>query len=199
MELSRKLEIESGFLEKYPGEDLLAWDEAHRDIPRIIREKGYEVGLEVGVALGGHAECILRDTGLRVLYGVDPYANYKEYQGDAMNHHQSKMDDLHEMVTSRLAYYGDRFRLIRKYSVDASREFKDDTLDFVYLDGNHTGEFVSADLHAWYDKIRPGGVMSGHDYNHPAFPDLTKVVDMFFANRGMKVRNLGNHNWCVYK
>ena len=41
---------------------------------------------------------------------------------------------------------------------------RDGSLDFVYLDADHKYALVRADLAAWYPKVRPGGVVSGHDY-----------------------------------
>jgi hypothetical protein len=199
MDLKDKMKIESEFLAKYPSDILESWDSSHHDIPRVINERGYRIGVEVGVAYGGHSECILRETQVEKLYGVDPYTNYTEYEGDAMNHAQRKLDDIHEMVSSRLSYYGDRFSLIRDYSASASHGFEDGSLDFVYIDGNHFERFVLEDLDAWYPKVRQGGTICGHDYNHPVFPGLTTIVNKFFADRGLQVHYLGNHNWCVYK
>jgi hypothetical protein len=39
-----------------------------------------------------------------------------------------------------------------------------ESLDFAFIDGNHRYEHVRADLHAWWPKIRAGGLLSGHDY-----------------------------------
>lgn len=199
MNLQEKERIESDFRAKYPGDILESWDFSHHDIPRIINEKGYKVGVEVGVAYGGHSECILRDTKVEVLYGIDPYTRYQEYDGDAMNLEQSKLDDMFQMVNSRLAFYDGRFRLMRQFSVKASVDFGNESLDFAYLDGNHYEQFVLEDLTAWFPKVRAGGMISGHDYNHPSFPGLTRIVNKFFADKGLSVNYLGNHNWCVYK
>jgi hypothetical protein len=37
-------------------------------------------------------------------------------------------------------------------------------VDFVYIDGNHGYRAVSEDIRAWWPKIRPGGVLGGHDF-----------------------------------
>jgi hypothetical protein len=49
-------------------------------------------------------------------------------------------------------------------SKEASKLFNDESLDFVYIDANHTYEAVKEDLKCWYDKVRVGGVVMGHDY-----------------------------------
>ena len=50
-------------------------------------------------------------------------------------------------------------------SQEASRLFLSDSLDWVYIDANHTYEAVSEDIDLWLPKVRPGGVISGHDYS----------------------------------
>jgi hypothetical protein len=37
-------------------------------------------------------------------------------------------------------------------------------VDFVYIDGNHNYRAVTEDIRAWWPKIRPNGVMGGHDF-----------------------------------
>lgn len=39
-----------------------------------------------------------------------------------------------------------------------------DSLDWSYIDGDHTYEAVLADLHAYAHKVRPGGFLAGDDY-----------------------------------
>ena len=48
--------------------------------------------------------------------------------------------------------------------MDALKYFQDDSLDFVYLDGNHDFVNVTQDIHYWLKKVKPGGILSGHDY-----------------------------------
>jgi predicted O-methyltransferase YrrM len=53
----------------------------------------------------------------------------------------------------------------REPSVIAARRFDDRSLDFVYVDGDHTFEGVTADIRAWLPKIRSGGVIAGDDFS----------------------------------
>ena len=48
--------------------------------------------------------------------------------------------------------------------MDALDDFEDNSLDFVYIDGNHTLPFIAMDIFGWEQKIRKGGIISGHDY-----------------------------------
>ncbi len=53
----------------------------------------------------------------------------------------------------------------RSYSSDAIKYFKDDELDFVYIDANHEYEYVKEDIALWTPKVKKGGVVGGHDYH----------------------------------
>jgi hypothetical protein len=48
--------------------------------------------------------------------------------------------------------------------MDALEGFPDNSLDFVFIDGNHSFPYVAEDIFYWEKKVRPGGIVSGHDY-----------------------------------
>jgi predicted O-methyltransferase YrrM len=49
-------------------------------------------------------------------------------------------------------------------SVEAAKLYQDQSLDFVYIDGDHELESVRADLEAWAPKVKQGGVLAGDDF-----------------------------------
>lgn len=52
----------------------------------------------------------------------------------------------------------------RMPSVEAAEQFKDASLDFIMIDGAHDYESASADIAAWWPKLKPGGTMAGDDF-----------------------------------
>jgi hypothetical protein len=54
-------------------------------------------------------------------------------------------------------------------------------LDFVYIDGNHSLPYVIADLAAWVPKVRPGGIVSGHDFRQYLEQRHSHVVEALYA------------------
>ena len=49
---------------------------------RVLTERGFKVGVEIGVAFGGHSEAMLRQTQIEKLYGVDPYRHFDDYDDE---------------------------------------------------------------------------------------------------------------------
>jgi len=55
----------------------------------------------------------------------------------------------------------------RMRTTDAAPLVEDGSLDFVFIDADHTEPAVRADINAWRQKIRPGGLLCGHDIDQP--------------------------------
>ena len=128
-----------------------------QDLPQFFVDMGFKVGAEIGVDKGAYTEKLCK-AGLKI-YAVDPWKMYGDY-----NHPrgQKRLDFLHEHTQRVVAPYN--CHIIRKESMDAILDFEDESLDFVYIDGNHKFRYVAEDLFEWAKKVRVGGVVSGHDY-----------------------------------
>jgi hypothetical protein len=57
-----------------------------------------------------------------------------------------------------------RIILMKSTSQGAAPMFQDDVLDFVYLDGDHELPGFQNDLDLWWPKVKPGGILAGHDF-----------------------------------
>jgi hypothetical protein len=129
-------------------------DTDRNDFARFLFENGYRTGAEIGVNQGEYGK-ILCGAGLKV-YGIDCFENYEGYKrvGEYECHYEEAAENLKEMD----------YTIIRKYSMDALRDFADSSLDFVYIDANHTLPYVCMDIFGWERKVRQGGIIAGHDY-----------------------------------
>ena len=72
--------------------------------------------------------------------------------------------------------YGDTIALIVSDSLSASRLFGDASIDWVHLDARHDYASVKADIEAWLPKIKPGGWLSGDDYDEAKWPEVVRAV-----------------------
>lgn len=57
------------------------------------------------------------------------------------------------------------YNAVRLSSLEASKLYDDKSLDFVFIDANHSYEEVKKDILAWKEKIKPGGILAGHDFS----------------------------------
>lgn len=159
-----------------------------------LKDKPLKV-VEVGVREGKNAMQMLKTLTIETLYLVD---NYEAYQ-DGFKHMTSQ--EFQDMWYRNMFYYmedhTDKVVLITKPSLFAVTLFNDESLDYVYLDANHSFDSVRADIWAWANKIKPGGVLGGHDYGHPYYPGVKEAVKEFCRNtkRELVVQN-PNDNVC---
>lgn len=63
--------------------------------------------------------------------------------------------------------------------MDAVGQFKDGSLDFVYIDGDHSFENCILDILHWTKKVRPNGVVAVHDYHPYVGLDVMLAVDAY--------------------
>lgn len=142
-------------------------DFGRRPLAGLLNELNFKIGVEVGVAAGEYSEVICRANPQMKVYGIDPYApqaGYRDYK------RQSTFKRFHEEAKARLATCNNyEFRNIP--SMEALTEFADESLDFVYIDANHQEPFVTQDITEWSKKVRPGGILAGHDYSKPRSKD----------------------------
>jgi SAM-dependent methyltransferase len=134
-------------------------DVGRDDLAALFAELGYRVGAEIGVESGAYSEVLARANPQAMLYCIDAWKAYKGYRDHCS---QEKIDGFYLAARERLSPYN--CHLIRAFSMDAVGDFADNSLDFIYIDGNHSFEHVVNDLIQWAKKVRKGGIVSGHDF-----------------------------------
>jgi predicted O-methyltransferase YrrM len=118
------------------------------------------------------------------LYCIDPWYPYREYRDFAKS---STFRSMEGDALERLKKY--RCTIIKKMSMDAVKDFTDNALDFVFIDGNHQYEFVRDDIREWTKKVRKGGIVSGHDYYKTPHGNVGVInaVDEYVKEHGYKL------------
>ena len=163
------------------------------------------IGAEIGVFTGELSKRLLMCDGL-VLYMVDSWKGAGEdYAGDSGDWHsslsQDQQDSYFELTKDKVSFAGDRARIIRTNSVDAARGVPDESLDFVFIDADHSYEGCKVDIEAWWPKVKPGGLLSGHDYENDNFPKfgVTRAVNEFSESTGLEYSLGDNFTWFINK
>jgi hypothetical protein len=168
---------------------------SRNEIPEVLNRRGLlGEAAEIGVKTGRYSELLLSHWRGRKLISIDPWleADPDEYV-DRANVPQSEQERFYDETRRRLARHGARSEILRLTSVEAAGDLADASLDFVYIDARHDYDSVLEDLEAWFPKVRPGGIIAGHDYVDGTFPSgafgVKSAVDEFFGDRGIEVHS----------
>ena len=145
--------------------------------------KPNSVCVEVGVWKGEFSEQILKKD-VKSLYLIDPWVSIADFPERWHAVPQDEMDLIYNNVVSKFSE-DTRVKIIKEFSAQAASSFEDNSVDWVYVDGNHSYEFVKEDLNVWWPKISEGGAICGDDYMEGKYQTdkldfgVVKAVDEF--------------------
>ncbi len=158
------------------------------NLPQFLVESGYKIGAEVGVYKAEYSEKFAK-VGLKH-YAIDPWMAFPG-QGRTQQV-QDRQDFLYAHSQRVLSPYPN-CTIIRKTSMDALADFKDGSLDYVYLDGDHSFRYAAEDIIEWSKKVRKGGIVAGHDYwNTPHVMSNVMCQVKAVLDAYVKVFSIGN-------
>jgi len=165
-----------------------------------LMEKEDLVGVEIGVYEGDNSFSLLKRSSIKKLYLVDPYKSYTSlfYPGGVS---EDELDIIEKREKLQLSKFNE-IVWVREKSDDALNKIPND-LDFVYIDGNHSYEYVKKDIENYYDKLKPGGLLAGHDFTMaPSNVDddsgVIEAVVEFAVKNNLKFR-VEDSDWWLNK
>ena len=93
---------------------------------------------------------------------------------------------LYELFLHNLETYGltEMTEIHAMDSIEASKTFEDNSIDFIHFDGSHASEYVKAEISAWLPKLKENSVIAGHDY-----PALYMTINSIFGNHIQVINN----------
>ncbi len=156
------------------------------------------VGVELGVYEGGTSAALLKALPDLHLIMIDPW---REWAPDSSYHRDPKMGKkdnkqwaVHRAeAISAVDPYRERTQIIQATGDEACHMFgrrewlgsyRPDLLDFVFIDANHRYDEAKKDIQDWLPKIKPGGLLCGHDYGGRQ-QGVKQAVDETFGDRVM--------------
>jgi len=134
---------------------------------------------EIGVFSGESTRNFLDSGKILHLFAIDPWiGGYDpgDYGSDCKN-----FNEVERLFIERISPYSKMVSILKMKGDEASKYFKDNSLDFVYIDANHKYEAVCQDINIWSKKVKKGGFISGHDYR-PDAPGVVKAVKEIFGS-----------------
>ena len=164
---------------------------ARTTLAKWARDNNWARGAELGLSLGETTFYLLGNCPDLFLVCVDTFAPVPG--GDPVYYHEVWDHPRRERAWQRrAANYPGRFDLLRMTTLEAADRIPDGTLDFVYVDADHTFDGACDDIVAWAPKLKPGGWMTGHDIDRPEvraavetfYPDFTQVGTVWADNQG---------------
>ena len=144
------------------------------ELVKLVSPFSAGVGVEVGVHRGATSQALLRAHPKLTLWMVDPWTEHPQYPDQQKNFAEAM---------ERTVFAANRRLILRQSSVAAAADPQccDSLFDFVFIDADHAYESVKADIRAWWPRVKPGGLICGHDYHKPDYPGVTQAVDEWFA------------------
>lgn len=131
-------------------------------------------GVEVGCDSGAHMESILTHCDIEKVWLIDPWPD-RYMEG---------------ICTGRLFRWRNKICMEKTTSQQIVKDFPNDSLNFVYIDREHTYEAGKFDLENWFPKLKAGGILALRNYN--GNPGLKKAADEFTIGKRCEVENYLN-------
>jgi predicted O-methyltransferase YrrM len=152
--------------------------------------------VEVGSWRGRSTSCmgsIIKNSNKTVkFYAVDTWEGsdeHKDHIEELSLQGKTLFDDFKNNI--QLCEVSDYVIPLRLKSIEAAKQFEDNSLDFVHIDASHDYESVLEDIIAWYPKVKQGGIISGDDYV-PCWDGVIQAVNKYFQGKNLLITNYHN-------
>ena len=206
-------------LQKHAGKNAKNTYRTHiaRMINEIQSDDGEPVmkrGAEVGVFKAQlSSEMLSVVTSLEEYILVDPWKHLDDWNMPFNNNDDEQFKKIFEEAMSKTKNrpeFADKVTVVREVSVRGKEFVEDESLDFVYIDGDHTAKGAMLDVLSWLPKVRCGGLVMGDDYldsidfwgKGPGKYDpimVKSAVDAVAESLGVRVYVLAGNNWAFIK
>jgi hypothetical protein len=145
------------------------------DLARFMAELKFTKGAEIGVAEGHYSETLCQWIPDLELICVDPWTRYSDNPRAHSEEHQQFSEN---ETRRRLAPYP-KTKIVKDYSMNAVNDVPWESLDFCYIDGHHSFDYVMQDLIEWSRRVRSGGIVAGDDYFPMRWGGVVEAVNAY--------------------
>jgi len=155
---------------------------------QVLKAAKVETLLEVGVWKGDYANQILKSCEfIKRYYMVDPWMNLSDWN-KPFNVSREAFDEIYDEAMRRTEFAASKRTVLRGRTKEVIDAIPDGSLDFAYIDGDHTLRGITIDLITLYSKIKEGGLIGGDDFTNTPWqhdiqyePTLVCPFAVYFA------------------
>lgn len=153
----------------------------------IIRDLGEDITIiEIGVSRGlGMWRMLTKCPNISHAYGIDPWTSY--------GNDSIEIGIMHRAEAIEVLKPFNTLTLIHDTSDNAVELFADNSIDYVFIDGDHSYEQCGRDIINYFPKVKQGGILAGHDYKGGE-TGVKKAVNKFKSDRNV----VTTERWCWY-
>ena len=143
--------------------------------------------IEIGTFKGENAKCILNNLNINKIYLIDPWEEYVDYKEDKT---KKVLDNAYKITKNRLRNYEDKVEYLKDYFSNVVGKVP--KVDYVYIDGNHAYDYVLEDCRNYWNKVKDGGILAGHDI---AWKEVLNAVQDFCKENNLNFQVNGQDWW----
>jgi hypothetical protein len=164
-------------------------------IEPINKLEGELVGVEVGVCLAHTTEAFAKGIkNLKKLYAVDNYPTFVDWDGSDWN--QDRQDLMKKAAQDKMLAHKDKVEFLHVSSEEFVKTIEDESLDFIFIDGDHSFEAALKDFQNYYPKVKKGGIFGGHDIQ---LDSVRNALTYFLKEKSNEVIGVTNSAWYLRK
>ncbi|MCB1076642.1 MAG: class I SAM-dependent methyltransferase [Verrucomicrobiae bacterium] len=154
----------------------------------FLRETGVASVAEVGVWKGQFAEQLLKECPAIERYVmIDPWRHLENWE-KPYNVTDVAFESVFDEAMGRTEFAAGKREVLRQTTREAAGELAEGSLDFVYVDGDHTLRGITIDLVSMFSKVKPGGFLGGDDFTRSVWqhderyePTMVCPLAVYFA------------------
>lgn len=154
------------YMQSQFGEDWFSYASLYSDMVKKFPSNSHFV--EIGSWKGKSSAYMaveIANSGKKIKFDcIDPWPDWKA-EGE---YFETMCTNLYETFLSNIDPINQYINPIRNTSMEVVDSYKNESLDFIFIDGNHEYEFVFDDISRWLPKVKIGGILAGHDYHAPS-------------------------------
>jgi hypothetical protein len=162
------------------------------DLCDFIKNDNYNIEniVEIGSYQGESTTIFSNNFKNSLIFAVDIWVNnYDESEVIINTNNPKDVENNFDIITKN---YNNIIK-IKLSSEKFSNIISDNSIDFVYIDGDHSYDGVTLDIVKWKNKVKHGGYIGGHDYVENRH-DLIKAVKENFPNYKI---NIFGWSWLI--